>query len=71
MTDSEAVILARLRRLQSQGRLPEMTVGDAAVTLGVGEGTARKVITGLVRSGALHRADMRHSSLPCVYRLAE
>ena len=71
MTDGEAKILARLRRLKAQGRLPEMTVGDAAVTLGGDEDTARKVITGLVRAGALHRADMRHSTLPCIYRLAE
>ena len=71
MTDPAARILARMRRLKAQGRRPELTAGDAAVTLGTDEDSAREVLTELVHLKALHRAVQRHKTLPGVWRLAD
>ena len=71
MTDAQARVIARMRRLKAQGRRPELTAGDAAVTLGTDEDSAREVLTELVHLKALHRAAQRHGTLPGVWRLAE
>lgn len=71
MTDPAERILIRMRQLQAQGRPPELTAGDAAVTLGTNEDAAREVLTGLVRIGALRPARRINPKLPGVWRLRE
>ena len=71
MTDPAARILARMRRLKAQGRRPELTAGDAAVTLGTDEDSAREVLTALVRTGALRTRDRSGGNALSIWRLAE
>ena len=71
MTDPAARILARMRRLQSQGRRPELTACDAAVTLGATEDEARAALTELVQLRAIRPAVQKNKTLPSVWRLAE
>ena len=46
-------IIARMERLRSQGRAPELTVADVAHTLRVPQHTAQRVCAALVANGAL------------------
>jgi hypothetical protein len=73
MTDQEASILARLRRLRDRGRRPEMTCGDAAVVLGIPEDAARDVLSAMSRRRVLksnHRCG-RGNQPPTIYWLPE
>jgi DNA-binding IclR family transcriptional regulator len=69
MTDAQARILARLRRLASQGRRPELTCGDVATLLGVDDAAAANVLRGMVQTGAL-RSTKQTNSKPSIYREA-
>ena len=70
MTNAEAKILARMRRLQAQGRRPELTAADASHVIGCTEDDARAALTELVRLKAVAPAVTR-ISMPSVWRLVE
>lgn len=53
MTPNESKIVARMTRLKHAGRLPELTLNDAAYAAGCSVDDARKALAALVRKRVL------------------